>query len=59
MQIKELTEKLKKRLAGLEKLQYVMNKFNNKNNVEGMFDSVLCYCLPLFVGCNQTELNVL
>ena len=24
-----------------------------------MFNSVLCYCLPLFGGCNQSEVEVL
>ena len=58
-QIEELTSKLRKRLAGLEKLKYVMNKFNKKNIVQGVFNSVLCYCLPLFGGCNQSELKIL
>ena len=59
LQIKELTAKLKKRLAGLEKLKYVMRKDTKKNIVEGVFNSVLCYCLPLFGGCNKSEINML
>jgi hypothetical protein len=59
LQIEALTGKLKKRLAGLDKLKYVMNRFNKKNIVQGMFNSVLCYCLPLFGGCNKAEVNVL
>ena len=58
-QVEELTGKLKKRLAGLEKLKYVMNRFTKKNIVEGVFNSVLCYCLPLFGGCNKSELSLL
>ena len=50
IQIEELTGKLKKRLAGLEKLKNVMNSSNKKNIVQGIFNSVLCYCLPLFGG---------
>ena len=58
-QIKNLTGKLKKRLAGLDKLRLIMSKNNKKNIVQGVFNSVLCYCLPLFGGCNTTELKTL
>ena len=30
-----------------------------KNIVEGVFNSVLCYCLPLFGGCNNSDVNTL
>ena len=59
MQIEALAGKLKKRLTGLEKLKYVMSKFNKKSIVEGVFNSVLCYCLPLFGGCSQSEVSML
>ena len=59
LQIEALVKKLKKRLAGLDKLRYVMNRSNKRNIVQGIFNSVLCYCLPLFGGCNKAELNVL
>ena len=59
LQIKSLAAKLKTRLTGLEKLKYVMNRNNKKNIVEGVFNSVLCYCIPLFGGCNKSELNLL
>ena len=58
-QIKNLTGKLKKRLAGLDKLRLIMSKNNKKNIVQGVFNSVLCYCLPLFGECNTTELKTL
>ena len=54
-QIKALVSKLKKRLAGLERLRYVMGSTTKKNIVEGVFNSVLCYCLPLFGGCSNIE----
>ena len=58
-QIDTLTSKLKTRLTGLEKLKFVMEKQNKKNIVQGVFNSVLCYCLPLFGGCNQSEVKEL
>ena len=59
LQVKELTTKLKTRIAGLEKLRYVMSGSCKNNIVQGVFNSVLCYCLPLFGGTNQAELNQL
>ena len=58
-QIKELTGKLKKRLAGLDKLRLIMGKSTRQNIVQGVFNSVLCYCLPLFGGCNICEIKAL
>ena len=57
-QIKTLTGKLKQRLAGLDRLRLIMNKASKKN-MQGVFNSVLCYCLPLFGGCNITEMQTL
>ena len=54
-----LVSKLKKRLAGLDHLRLVMGKTNKKTIVEGVFNSVLCYCLPLFGGCNVDEVQAL
>ena len=36
-----------------------MGSSTKKNIVEGVFNSVLCYCLPLFGGCNKSEINML
>ena len=57
--ISYLESKLKVRMAGLEKLKYVMSKSNRKMIVEGMFKSVLLYGLPLFGGCSKQELKCL
>ena len=27
--------------------------------IEGVFNSVLCYCLPVFGGCSQGDINTL
>ena len=54
-----LVEKLRKRLVGLNSLKYVL-PFNMRNQVTlGMFNSVLIYCLPLFGGCDITEIEQL
>ena len=57
LQIKNLVDKLKKRLTGLEKLKHFMNRSEKDNIVRGIFNSVLCYCLPLFGGCSTSEKN--
>ena len=36
-----------------------MSRSSKNNIVQGVFNSVLCYCLPLFGGCNQAELSQL
>ena len=57
--ISNLVKKLKSRLTGLERLRLIMKKSNRKVVVQGIFESVLSYCLPLFGGCNSTDLNLL
>ena len=59
LQVESLAKKLKTRLTGLEKLKYVMSSSNKKNIVQGVFNSVLCYCLPLFGGCSKTDVKLL
>ena len=34
-----------------------MKNSSKKNIVQGMFNSVLCYCLPLFGGCSKYSLD--
>ena len=58
-QIEDLTSKLKTRLTGLEKIKHIMTKSKKKNIVQGVFKSVLCYCLPLIGGCNKSEIRSL
>ena len=58
-QIEDLQAKLKKRLGGLANLKHIMGSSCKKNIVEGVFNSVLCYCLPLFGGCNSSDLKCL
>ena len=56
-QILELLKKLKKRIAGLAHLKYVLPYNLRKMVSEGLFNSVLGYCLPLFGGCNVGEIK--
>ena len=49
-QISSLESKLKTRLAGLEKLKYVMDKADKKTIIQGVFNSVLCYCLEASIS---------
>ena len=37
----------------------IMSKSSKKNIVQGVFNRVLCYCLPLFGGCNISEVQSL
>ena len=56
-QIEPLEDKWKTRLTGLEKLKYVMNRFTKKNIVQGVFNSVLCYCLPCLIDAMSLRLK--
>ena len=40
-------------------LKCIMRSSSKKNIVEGVFNSVLCYCLPLFGECNSSDLKAL
>ena len=58
-QIKELLAKLKKRLAGLSHVKFLLPYRLRKVVSEGLFNSVLGYCLPLFGGCDMGEIKSL
>ena len=55
--IVELQGKLKKRLAGLAHIEFILPLSTRKMVSEGMFNSVLVYCLPLFGGCDVQEMK--
>ena len=55
--ILELQKKLKKRLAGLAHIKFILPLSTRKMVSEGMFHSVLVYCLPLFGGCDVQEMK--
>lgn len=56
-QVHQLQGKLKKRLAGLAHIKFILPLSTRKIVSEGMFCSVLVYCLPLFGGCDVQEIK--
>ena len=56
-QFKLLHEKLQTRLVGLMKLKFIVKQDTMKTIAEGLFNSVLVYCLPLFGGCDKGDLQ--
>ena len=58
-QIAFVANRLQSRLAALEKLKHVFRRKTRVTIVEGVFNSVLCYCLPLFGGCTQSQIDTL
>ena len=57
--IQKVQSKLKKRLAGLARLRFLVSMNILKIISQGIFDSVLVYCLPLYGGCDKGDLNSL
>ena len=58
-QVGFLLEKLKTRLAGLAHVRHVLPYHVRKIVADGLFSSVLVYCLPLFGGCDAGEVQAL
>ena len=58
-QVEALLAKLKKRLTGLAHLRNILPYELRKRITEGIFTSVLVYCLPVFGGCDKSELGAL
>ena len=56
-QVGGLTGKLKKRLTGLSNLRNILPYTLRKRITEGMFTSVLVYCLPVFGGCDKEDIE--
>ena len=56
-QIEILLKKLQSRLAGLAHVRFVLPYNLRKVVSEGVFNSVLEYCLPLFAGCDAGEIH--
>ena len=59
LQVKELKSKLRKRLVGLNHIKYILPFPTRKAVSDGMFNSILVYCLPLFGGCDIQEVKEL
>ena len=58
-QVEELLKKLKKRLTALANLRNIIPFHLRKRITEGIFTSVLVYCLPVFGGCEKFEMEAL
>ena len=52
-------KKLKKRITALQNLRNIIPFHLRKRITEGIFTSVLSYCLPLFGGCEKFETEAL
>ena len=58
-QVQFLQNKLKSRITGLTNLSNALPYGLMKRVTEGIFTSVLVYCLPVFGGCDKYELESL
>ena len=58
-QIAWLVGKLKTRIAGLNKLKFLVPYQARNTIVTGIFNSVLIYCLPLYGGVNKGQVKEL
>ena len=58
-QIEELLKKLQKRLTALQNLREIIPFHLRKRITEGIFTSVLSYCLPVFGGCDKFEMEAM
>ena len=56
-QVAVLTAKLRTRLLGINHLKYICNYDTRKTITEGMFNSVLVYCLSVFGGLDKCEVK--
>ena len=57
--IENLLGKLKNRLVGLMKIRFILPFHLRKTISEGLFNSVLIYCLPLFGGMSVGDMKEL
>merc|ERR1711954_195671 len=55
--ISNLRKRLSKRITGIHKIRKILPFQTLKIITEGWFNSVLAYCLPLFGGCDVSDMN--
>ena len=55
--IHELQNRLKDRLTGLTKIRYIVSASFRKAAAEGIFTSVLTYCMPAWGGADKGDLQ--
>ena len=56
-QVNNLLKKLRTRLTGLMHIKYILPYHTRKIVTEGIFNSALVYCLPLFGGCHVGQVK--
>ena len=56
-QVYSVLDKLRKRLVGLAKLKFICPFPLRKTITEGIFNSILVYCLPLYGGLDSGDLK--
>ena len=57
VQIQNLLSKLKTRLTGLNKIKFIVPYHLRKIITQSIFNSIMVYCLPLFGGCDKSEIQ--
>ena len=57
LHILTVLEKLRTRITGLLKIRFIVPYSMRKTITEGLFNSVLVYCLPLYGGMNSGDMN--
>ena len=57
--VTEVLKKLQNRLNALDKVKSILPQAKMKIIVDGLFTSVLSYCLPVFGKCDKAELEAL
>ena len=58
-QVKSVVAKLKTRLSALEKLKFCGTFSIRKRLADGLFSSVLSYCLPLYGGSRKEDIKMM
>ena len=58
-QIKYVVSKLKTRLVALTNLRFIVPYYTRKLITQGIFNSTLAYCLPLYGGCDAKDIKEL
>ena len=57
VQVQNLIFKLRTRLSGLNKIKYIVPFHMRKIITQSIFNSIMVYCLPLFGGCDKSEVK--
>ena len=57
--VHNLMKKLKDRITGLTKVKYVLSLSSRRTICEGIFNSVLTYCMPVWGGVDKSDLQAL